>query len=243
MRVFAISDLHLSFQQAADGATGFFPPPVKPMEIFGGHWKNHAALLYQNWCNIVGAEDVVLMAGDVSWGLTLADCQYDFAFLGQLPGRIILGRGNHDYWWQSEKKIAAALPPNVTPLHHRAIRLGNKTICSTRLWSCPGSNDFTTSDAKIYQRELLRLEMALAAGKALGGEQVAMLHYRPTNERLEENECIELLRSYGVTLCLYGHLHGADTSRHLPAEKWGIRFVLTSADFLRFVPLYLWEES
>jgi len=94
----------------------------------------------------------------------LADCVHDFDFLAQLPGTIILGRGNHDYWWQGITKLKAALPDNVIPLHHDAVQVGSKMVCSTRAWSLPGSPDWCASDEKIYQRELLRLEMGLEGG-------------------------------------------------------------------------------
>ncbi len=242
MSVYAISDLHLSFQQPVTPGQWAHLKQAKPMDLFGTHWRNHPQRVYEQWLACVQPRDTVLMAGDLSWGLRLEECKYDFAYLAMLPGQIVLGRGNHDLWWQSEAKIRAALPSNVTPLHHRAIQVEGKTVVSTRGWVCPGSKEFSVEDAKIYQRELCRLELALQAGKALGGEQVLMLHYRPTNDRFEKNEVIELLLAYGVTRCIYGHLHGADTSKHMPPEQWGIRFDLTSADYLQFKPLYLWEE-
>jgi len=242
MRVYAISDLHLSFDRPVVIGDWEHISQYKPMEIFGRHWEDHPRRLYENWCATVSPEDYVLVGGDISWGLKLEDCRFDFDFIGQLPGHIILGRGNHDYWWQGQKKVAAALPENVIPLHHQAYALGSKTICSTRGWTSPGSKDYHGEDVTLYNREMVRLEMALQEGAKLGGEQVVLFHFRPTNEKMEKSGFIELMEAYHVKTCIYGHLHGEDSASHLPEEKWGIEFRLTSADFLKFNPLYLWEE-
>lgn len=241
MRVFAISDLHLSFQ-APFVSGGPACQTYKPMDVFGPFWADHQQKIYDNWLATVAPEDAVLMPGDTSWGMTLEESRYDFDFLSVLPGTIYLGRGNHDYWWQGIGKVRAALPKNVIPLNHDSALVGGKAVCVTRGWLCPGANEWKEKeDRKIYSRELLRLEMALQAGKALGAPLVAALHYMPCNKQGEESGFTELLRRYGVELCLYGHLHGEECAKAICAPRFGFPMVNVSADALAFRPILLWQ--
>jgi len=238
MRVWAISDLHLSFTApyAEDGPVFL----AKPMDVFGENWHNHFAKIYQNWRQTVKNEDFVLVPGDISWALRLNDAVFDFNYLARLPGKIIISRGNHDYWWQSYKQVQEALPDNVTALQNNALSVGESSVCAVRGWLCPGVK-MTEDDKKIYLREVLRLEMCLKAAAAISKDITVMFHFRPVNDKLEKNEFIELMTKYKVRRCLYGHLHGRDAAKVLPARAWDIDFTLVSADYLDFSPRLIWQ--
>jgi len=243
MKVFAISDLHLSLTAPFDVNSEMICME-KPMDVFGSGWGNHGRRLYDNWLATVSEEDTVLMAGDTSWGMKLADCRYDFDFLGHLPGRIILSRGNHDYWWEGIGNVRKALPANVIPINHDSVVVGSRVGCATRGWLLPGSNDWKKEDEKIYQRELLRLEMALQDGASKGLPLVVMLHYPPFSRQkmAQESGFWQLMRRYEVGQCIYGHLHGEECARLIEGEFDGISLVNSSSDCLGFMPRLIWEE-
>jgi len=243
MKVFAIGDLHLSLcepflREQKEVQT------YKPMDIFGSSWDGYLQKLYDNWIAIVGRGDAVLIPGDISWGMTLDDCLYDWDFLADLPGKKYICKGNHDYWWQGISKVRESLPANVIPLNHDACVVGGKALCATRGWLVPGSSEWKEkNDRKIYEREILRLEMALKAGAALGLPQVMMLHYMPCNKKGEQNRMTELLQEYGVELCIYGHLHGEECSRAINDNRFGFDLLNVSADALDFCPRLLWQTD
>ncbi len=216
MRVFAIADPHLS---RAD---------PKPMTIFGEGWAGHPERFFRGWRETVGPGDLVLVPGDVSWAMTLAGALPDLLDIAALPGQKVLLRGNHDYWWPSLTKLRAALPEGMFALQNDALRLGSVVVAGTRGWVVPGSGDFTPEDEKIYTRELGRLQLSLAAAKKIrqpGDRLVVMLHYPPTNLRLEPSGFTELLAGAGADAVVFGHLHGerravemvGDTPAHLVA--------------------------
>ncbi len=240
MKVFAIGDLHLSFGEPTAAGAWRQATTYKPMEVFGAAWNRYYERIYESWQHLVGPEDAVLMPGDTSWAMTLAAAAWDFDFLAQLPGHIYLGRGNHDYWWQGIGKLRQALPANVTPLHHSCACVGGRAVCSTRGWQLPGQGDGAEADAKILQRELLRLEMALAEGQATGLPLVAMLHYMPCQRQGQDSVFLELLRRYEVELCVYGHLHGGDCRHAVQGPCCGVELVNVSCDCLGFEPRLLW---
>ena len=234
MNLFALSDLHLSLQApfALDDPQTL--APAKTMGIFGDGWQDHIAKIAANWQRIVGPDDVVLVAGDISWAMTLAEAEYDLQFLGALNGRKILLRGNHDYWWHSVKKIEAVLPPGVTLLQNNAVMLGDLAIAGCRFWTLPGSNDFSADDRKVYERELIRAELSLqAAGER---EVIFMSHFMPFNEEGDSNELIELLAAHRVSTAIYGHIHGKKPGTAAEGLRHGIDFLLTSCDYLACTP-------
>lgn len=245
MAVWIISDLHLSL--AAAYVPGEEPQLYKPMEVFGELWQDHLPRLYRAWQERVAPEDTVLLPGDLSWAMHLAEAAADFAFLGGLPGRLLLSKGNHDLWWESRAKAQAALPPNCRLLQNEAAAAEGFVVAPARGWYAPGSADFDSSAAKIWRRELIRLEMSLKSGRALmeaepGRELIVMLHFPPFNDSLEYNEMIELMQTYGVRRCYYGHLHGRKTVNALQGSRWGIYFRLVSADYLGHTPLLVAAE-
>ncbi len=231
MAIYAISDLHLSF--GCD----------KPMDIFGGSWENHTERLKSGWCDTVGDEDLVLIPGDISWAMGLETAKPDFSFIEALPGRKLIGKGNHDYWWSTKNKFDAFLRNNgmstISMLHNNAYPFGNFVICGSRGWLSPDDPDFTGEDQKVFTREIERLKMSLNEGVRLGGEIIAMLHYPPFDQRHNPNAFAEMLQDYGVKTCVYGHIHGKANPQYRLEWISGIRYQLISADFLEFRPVRL----
>ncbi|MFS8665247.1 MAG: metallophosphoesterase [Limnochordales bacterium] len=230
MRIFAIGDLHLPGGQD------------KPMDVFGPGWADHPQKIRRAWLEVVGAGDVVLMPGDLSWAMTLEQVQGDFQYLATLPGRIVLIRGNHDYWWSSISKVRRALPPNVTALQNDHLLLPRGwAVCGTRGWTVPGSSGFRPDeDMKIYLREQQRLELSLKSALQAGAERlIVMLHYPPTNERHEPSGFTRLMEAYPVVHCVYGHLHGAARRQALTGQVGSIRYHLVACDAIDFRPVLI----
>lgn len=233
MRVFAISDLHFSFNNTVD-VENWDNKEYKPMEDINYIWHNHAQRIFENWSRVVTDDDVVLVAGDISWAMRLQEARPDLDLLGLLPGLVICVQGNHDYWWQSISRIRAVVSPNVKLIQNDHVKLGNLNICGTRGWICPNGAFFKEEDEKIYRRELLRMENSLkSAGE---GRKIVMMHYMPTNEKHNYSGFIELFEKYNVETVVYGHLHAMACRHRLPDQAWGINFYLTSADHLGFSP-------
>lgn len=234
MKIFAISDLHLSFA----------PYIEKPMGIFGSKWDNHEEKLKENWISVVKPEDTVLVGGDISWGLKLEDAFYDLNWIDTLPGRKILIKGNHDLWWGSVKKLSS-IYSNMDFLHANFFTAGEFAVCGSRGWVCPGATEFTEHDEKIYKREVVRLRLSLEAAKAAKMERIiVMLHYPPTNDHFHKSEFTELFTEFGVEQVIYGHLHGKDNfSKGFKGEMNGVRYSLTSYDYLNAKPLCIWSDE
>ena len=230
MALFVLGDTHLSFGV-----------PNKPMDIFGG-WENYQALIEQNWRRLVQPEDTIVLAGDISWGMTLEQARADFAFLHGLPGTKIILKGNHDYWWNSMKKMTEFFAANgfdsLHILHNNCYVYENYGICGTRGWvNVPGEADAGDGDAKVLAREAQRLRVSLQAAAVQGLKPVAFLHYPPIYWNSRNEPMLSALHDFGVEDCYYGHLHGA--AAHARAEKGctdGIRYHLIAGDYLQFVP-------
>lgn len=231
MRVFAIADPHLS---------GAEP---KPMDIFGGNWQGHPELFFERWRETVASEDIVLVPGDISWAMRLEDALHDLRDIAALPGKKVLLRGNHDYWWPSINKLRSSLPEGMYALQNDALSLDGVVIAGTRGWLSPGSYDFTQEDEKIYRRELERLRLSLEAAKKLEGRaRVVMLHYPPTNARLEPSGFTELILAAKPDALVFGHVHGEEPTAILP-ELGDIKVFFVAADALRFKPREVLELS
>ena len=240
MAVYALGDTHLSFAVN------------KPMDIFGPLWARHPAPLFQNWEATVAPDDIVLVPGDISWGMTLAEAEPDLLELDKLPGRKLLIQGNHDYWWESLKKMRT-LPLQTTEfIQNDAILLpagtipavdGPVAVCGTRGWITPGDRAWGEDEAhnlKIYQREVGRLKLSLDTGRKLGAAAfMVMLHYPPVAEDHQPTGFTELVESYGgVQLVVYGHLHGPG-SRYKAFQGMhnGVRYQLVACDQIDFTPM------
>jgi len=222
MKVFAISDLHLSVNNP------------KPMDIFGPTWDGYLEKIIDDWNQKVGDDDLVLMSGDFSWAMKLAETKADFDIIKDLPGKKILIRGNHDYWWASISAVRQSVPKNVYAIQNDALKFGDYIICGTRLWNLPDGKAQTPEDEKIYKRELIRLEMTLQSAQKLkmGDEKIiCMLHYPPYTFKEEDNEVTAMLEQYGVYKVVYGHIH-AYCKQNLVLNKNEILYYLTSCDLV-----------
>ena len=219
MSIYAIGDLHLSGQ-----------PPKKPMEVFGGHWADHKEKIKANWLRTVQDKDTVLICGDISWAMAMTEAAEDLQWLGSLPGRKLLLRGNHDYWWGSLAKMQA-MYPQFEFLQNGAVLVEGMAVCGIRGWVLPSAEGFTTEDEKIYKREAIRLELCLQAAKKLNAQGIiAGLHYPPLFSEDEHNALTDLLEQYAVGHCVYGHIHGLDHVQTFEGERAGVRYKLVSCD-------------
>ena len=206
------------------------------MDIFAG-WENHTELLHDAWTRLVQPEDTVVLAGDISWGMTLSEALPDFRFLDSLPGQKLLMKGNHDYWWETCSKMAAFLAANeVTTLRflfNNAYRFGDVAVAGTKGWFFDsGAED----EEKALNRELCRLRLSLEKAAALGGEPLAFLHYPPISRKAVCEEIVAVLHEFGVRRCYYAHLHGVSIKNAYIGDYEGIRFDLISGDSLGFCP-------
>lgn len=224
MAIFAIADLHLSL--GTD----------KPMDVFAG-WDGYLPRLEQNWRRLVSDEDTVVIPGDISWAMRLEDCRADFAFLHSLPGKKLLLKGNHDYWWTTTRKMETYFAESgfdtLHILHNNCCRVGGKALCGTRGWPF---DDTEAQSAKIMAREAGRLRLSLASAGDDCEEIIAFLHYPPVFGSTGAPELTDLLKQYGVRRCYYGHLHGKAIRYAVQGERDGIRYRLISADGLGFCP-------
>lgn len=235
MALFAIADPHLGFGVA------------KPMAIFGSQWHDHDHQLEVNWRKAVTDDDTVLIPGDISWGMTLAEALPDLQFLDRLPGKKILSRGNHDYWWSSLSKMDRFCQENSL---HSLVFLRNNglavapdwLICGTRGWIVPDDPDFRAVDEKIYLREAGRLRLSLDAAASIrtsSHKLVVGLHYPPYPRDGSSTLFTKLLEEYHVDRCIFGHIHGLPPDRRDYDRSVPIRCQLVSADHLAFNPLRL----
>lgn len=225
MKLYAISDLHLP---GGDN---------KPMDVFGDHWTDHFARIAQDWRSRVKPEDAVLIAGDISWAMQLQDAAEDLRAIGELPGRKLIIKGNHEYWWSTLKQVRAALPEGMEAIQHTAVDLGPAVVCGTRGWMFPTAEDaLSAEDQKVLDRELIRLELALQAALKLAGERpiVVMLHYPPLYDQQRDTPFTRLIAKYPVHTVVYGHLHGQAIHAGFTGLHEDVRYMLTSCDSLRF---------
>ncbi len=219
MKVFAISDLHLSINNP------------KPMDIFGPAWDNYVDNILDEWRGKVRQEDLVLMAGDFSWAMNLEDTKKDFELLSALPGKKIIIRGNHDYWWKSISAVRKFIPEGFFAVQNDAVKFENIIVCGTRGWTIPDAKS-SPEDQKIYNREVIRLELTLKEAvkmKSEGDKIVCMMHYPPTNFKKEDSEFSRLLKQYQVDAVVFGHIHGYRNVQ-LKYTKDDIPYYLTSCD-------------
>ena len=221
MKVFAIGDTHLSTKV------------TKPMDIFGAGWENHFERICADWESKVTDDDLVLIPGDISWGMRLDEAVPDLDLIAALKGKKIITRGNHDYWWQSITAVRSALKPNMYALQNDAIRFDGVVVCGTRGWTVPEKNFKDAEDEKIYKRELIRLELGLQAMDKLyqeGDKKIVMIHYPPFNAKMTPSDFTRLCEKYKVDFVVYGHLHGKNCRVQHELTQNGIKYLLTSCD-------------
>ena len=224
MSLFVIGDTHLSL-----GCK-------KPMDVFGGRWENYVEKLSAGFSR-VGPEDVTVLCGDLSWGMSLEEAREDFLFLHRLPGKKLIVKGNHDYWWTTVAKARRFFAENgidsLDFLHNNCHIYGDAALCGTRGWFYEEERG-EQHDRKILDREKQRLETSLRA--AGDREKLVFLHYPPKLVNYECSELIDLMCAYGVHRCWYGHLHSAGRRAAFEGTYREIRFRLISADHLSFIP-------
>lgn len=228
MRLFGIGDLHLSLGV-----------PEKPMDIFKG-WENYQVLLEENWRSTVQEEDTVVLAGDLSWGMTLAQADADFAFLQSLPGKKIILKGNHDYWWTSKSKMETYFSDHgydsLHILHNNHYAYETYGICGTRGWvNMPGE----AADAKVLAREVLRLEVSIQSALAQQLEPIVFLHYPPIFNQSYNYDILEVLHRYQIQRCYYGHIHGKGHYYAFQGIYEETHLRMISGDYLQFMPLQI----
>ncbi len=234
MSLFSIADLHLSL--AAE----------KPMDVFGPRWTDHARKIEKNWRAIVTGDDTVVLPGDISWAMSLEEARTDLAFLDALPGKKLIGKGNHDFWWSTMTKMTAFTEKNgfttLRFLYNNAYAVENYVVCGTRGWYVEEHLQNAREDAeygKIVARESARLRMSLTEAEKLRGENTPVLvylHFPPVFRTFVCRELVDVLHEFSVRHCYFGHIHGV---YNVPrsAEFEGIRMTMISADFLNFVPM------
>lgn len=223
MKIYAISDLHLSINSN------------KPMNVFGPVWDNYLEEIRESWTQVED-DDIVLISGDLSWAMKLEDAMADIDYISKLgKGKKVVIKGNHDYWWSSISKLRNQLPFGMYALQNDAVKLGDYIICGTRGWTVPEQVHKSAEDEKIYNRELLRLELSLQEAKRLQTNNekiIVMMHYPPFNSRLEDSDFTKMLEKYEISTVVYGHLHSYDKKQQLITFKNDIKYYLTSCDLI-----------
>ncbi len=247
MAVFAIADLHLSFGV-----------PEKSMEFFGEPWLHYVEKIEKNWRGKVKEGDLVLIAGDISWAMREKEVLKDLEWIDSLPGTKVMIRGNHDYWWGSISKVRSSLPPSIKAIQNDSIEIGEFAIGGARLWDSPEYQfkDFilykenlrenkelnaTTADHALFLRELERLALSLKTLNSKAPHKIVMVHYPPIGANLVSSQVSSLLEAYGVETCVFGHLHNVKPNTLPFGELNGVRYLLTSCDYLNFDPLLIYN--
>ena len=243
MNVWALADLHLSFGVAN-----------KSMELFGPAWKNFTEKIETAWRDLIKDDDLVLIAGDISWAMKLENALPDLAWIDKLPGKKILLKGNHDYWWPTNAKLRAALPPSIDFINNTALLIGDIAIGGARLWDTYEFNyadhiDFVENpkarekpkdldeDEKIFARDLTRLDSSLAQLDASAKTRIALTHYPPLGPEMQPTRATKILEKHNIDICIFGHLHNLKKDSKLFGNLGGIDYICTSADYIDFTPV------
>ena len=224
MKIYAISDLHLSINSN------------KPMNIFGPVWDNYLETIKSDWQKKVKKNDIVLIPGDISWAMKLEDAILDLKYISQIGvGTKIIIRGNHDYWWSAIGRVRSVLTDHTIALQSDSVKIGKYVFCGSRGWTVPEYNHKTENDEKIFNREVFRLELSLknAMPKLEKKDKlIVLIHYPPFNSKLEDSAFTKLFEKYGVNKVVYGHLHSYDKKQKLVVTKNKIKYYLTSCDMV-----------
>jgi len=238
MRIFAIGDLHLDGRQE------------KPMDVFGENWIDHEDKIFKYWKNNISSDDLVLIPGDISWAMKLKDAYEDLKKIDELPGKKVMIRGNHDFWWESKNKMNNLDLTSIKFIVKDSVEYENVAVCGVRGWFNVNTSELdeelseeekTTIEANrkhnlhIFDRELIRLRNSVEKIKDFSGLKIAMLHYPPFKITGELNEFGKILKEGNIDLCLYGHLHGEEGHKLVNEGKYdGVEYICVSSDFLDF---------
>ncbi|MDE6775511.1 MAG: metallophosphoesterase [Ruminococcus sp.] len=226
MSLYVIGDLHLCFSA-----------PEKTMSIFAG-WENYQERIRENWLDVVKPEDTVVLAGDISWGMSMQQAVPDFRFINELPGQKIVIKGNHDYWWGTLKKMQDFLAScgfdTIKILHNNHYAYEGYGICGTRGWvNMPGE----TQDEKVLKREVQRLETSIKSAVSAGLDPIVFMHYPPIFANNFNYDILQILYRYNIKDCYYGHIHGRQAHELCITNTYDdVNFHLISGDYLQFVP-------
>lgn len=225
MHLYTIGDLHLSQSLS------------KPMDIFGSNWENHADKIIKGFSS-VSPDDVTVICGDISWGMGLEECLEDFKFIDSLPGRKLILKGNHDYWWTTMSKTMEFLHSagiySIDVINNNSYSFGDFSLCGTRGWFLEEETG-TPQDRKIMNREVIRLKASLDSAKS--ENRIVFMHYPPIFGNYRCNEIIELFKEYNVRQCFYGHIHGKSIPKAFNGWTGGTQYTLVSADAVNFEPI------
>lgn len=226
MALYTLSDLHLAFSSN------------KPMDVFRG-WENHTERIRANWNRLIKPEDTVVLAGDTSWALKLEETLEDFAFLNSLSGKKIILKGNHDFWWGTQRKIEEFLNKNnfqsISILFNNSYSVGNIAVCGSRGWVYDGTGEV---DEKIISRECGRLKLSLEKRDKTADKTVVFLHYPPVYRDYVCQPILDVLKEYNIEQIYYGHIHGTGKN-HTVNEYEGIKMRLVSCDCVDFTPIFV----
>ncbi len=244
MAIFSISDLHLAFSV-----------PSKTMEAFGPAWKDYANQIEANWRSLISQDDLVLIAGDISWAMTLEEAQIDLKWIDNLPGTKVMIRGNHDYWWGSTSKMLKMMPPTIHFIQNNVFNWNGVSIGGTRLWDSseygfhefidfqnpkpqtPQKEEEKQTQEKIFERELERLKLSLKQLDPKAHTRIALTHYPPISSALRPSRASAILEENKIDICIFGHLHSLKQGLNLFGTARGVKYILTSADYLNFTPV------
>jgi uncharacterized protein len=243
MTVWALSDPHLSF-----GTQG------KSMEVFGSVWENYQQKIETHWRECITDKDLVLIPGDISWAMTIDQALVDLKWIDALPGKKVILKGNHDYWWPSNAKLSAILPPSIAFINNNTYLWNDVAIGGVRLWDSTeyNFNAYITfkentrekkttpnpeHDKKIFDKDLQRLRRSLEMLDSNAKYRVALTHYPPIGADLQPSIVSRLLEEFKITHCVFGHLHSV-TRGTLPfGKKNGVQYIFTSGDYIDFKPV------
>jgi predicted phosphohydrolase len=248
--VWAIADLHLSF-----GVVG------KEMDVFGEKWTRHHEKIEKNWRTLIKEEDLVLIAGDISWALHLEDAIKDLEWIDRLPGTKVMIKGNHDLWWKSKSKVKGVLPKSIHLIYNDAFTWHDVTIGGSRLWESkeisytphiefhsfpkvhihkkPETPEEDKHDEKIFKGELERLKLSIHSMNTAAKHKVVMVHYPPTGSLHKETEVTAILEQNNIEICLFGHLHNLHKDAPVNFTVGNVKYFCTAADYLDFIPIKL----
>jgi predicted phosphohydrolase len=223
MNVYAISDLHLSFANP------------KEMDIFGQNWESHFEKIRENWEKTVSSGDIVLIPGDLSWAMQINEALPDIDAICALPGKKILLKGNHDYWWSSPSRVRGILKNDTHILQYDSIDAGDFYICGTRGWILPTDKNFSEQDSVVYEREKIRLRLSLDSVRDKEKRIIAMMHYPPIYPNGEQTEFSKIVDEYPVCHVVFGHIHnGAQNNYYTDLKINNAVYNLVSCDYLDF---------
>jgi predicted phosphohydrolase len=235
MAIYALADLHLSLSC-----------PDKSMEVFGSSWGEYILKVKENWEQTVTGSDTVLIPGDISWATYINKAEEDFKFISDLPGRKLLSRGNHDYWWTTMKKMEEFFAEkgftNMEFVRTNVVEVEDCLITGTRGWMIETKESIEGSDnRKIYEREKLRIKMCIdvlnEADPGHAKKHILMIHYPPITAKQDFTEFAEMMAQGGIDICVYGHLHGSAHKKAFEGDFEGMRLICASADYADFKPV------